>query len=130
MCPGSPSNASAPKGSVANTTSSDTRAIGQNVPMSERESTTVTHVRDLRDGDYLAVITQLDDWWGGRAMTDMLPRLFFQHFNTTSFAAIDEVDAIRGFLCGFVSQTEPTMSYIHFVGVDPVARAHGVGALL
>lgn len=62
-------------------------------------------------------------------MSDMLPRLFFVHFRPTSFAA-EEDGAVRGFLVGFVSQTDPAQAYIHFVGVDPRYRAHGIGRML
>jgi len=98
--------------------------------MSEGEATAVVRLRELRDDDYLTVANRLDEWWGGREMTAMLPRLFFQHFQPTSFAAVDDSGPICGFLCGFVSQTDPTMAYIHFVGVDPAARAHGIGSML
>jgi ribosomal protein S18 acetylase RimI-like enzyme len=30
-------------------------------------------------------------------------------------------------LVGFISQTDPTLAYIHFVGVDPLERASGLG---
>src|SRR3954453_20360156 len=98
--------------------------------MSQGEAVAVVRLRELREDDYLTVVGRLDEWWGGRAMTDMLPRLFFQHFRPTSFAAIDAADSIRGFLCGFVSQSDPTLAYIHFVGVDPAARAHGIASML
>lgn len=86
-------------------------------------------IRHLEARDYAPIIAVLDEWWGGRRMSDMLPRLFFVHFRPTSFAA-EEDGAVRGFLVGFVSQTDPSQAYIHFVGVDPRYRAHGVGRLL
>jgi ribosomal protein S18 acetylase RimI-like enzyme len=79
-------------------------------------------LRRLREDDYPYVITRLDDWWGGRHVTAMLPRLFFQHFNDTSLAAEDDDGRLIGFLCGFVSQSNPHDAYIHFVGVDPSSR--------
>jgi len=33
------------------------------------------------------VISVIDQWWGGRQMADKLPRLFFEHFTDTGFAA-------------------------------------------
>jgi ribosomal protein S18 acetylase RimI-like enzyme len=87
-------------------------------------------IRGLVEGDYPYVITRVNDWWGGRDMASMLPRLFFQHFAPTSFAAVDDSNNIVGFLCGFVSQSDPSESYIHFVGVDPAARGLDIGRRL
>ncbi|UUZ83722.1 GNAT family N-acetyltransferase [Paenibacillus sp. P26] len=58
-------------------------------------------------------------------MADMLPKLFFQHFQDTSFIAEQEGQVI-GFLIGFVSQTIPTEAYVHFIGVHPDCRKDGV----
>ncbi len=75
------------------------------------------------------MIAVVDDWWGGRHMRDMLPKLFFAHFRPTSFAA--EIDGrLAGFLCGFVSQTDPAIAYVHFVGVDPAWRGENIGRAL
>jgi ribosomal protein S18 acetylase RimI-like enzyme len=83
-------------------------------------------IRELRPSDYRPVISAIDGWWGGRHMADMLPRLFFEHFTETSFAA--EADGeLAGFLVGFISQSRPGEAYIHFVGVRPADRAHGLG---
>jgi ribosomal protein S18 acetylase RimI-like enzyme len=59
-------------------------------------------------------------------MTDMLPRLFFVHFRSTSFVA-ETAGNVIGFLAGFVSQTHPGEAYIHFAGVHPEFRRKGVG---
>jgi ribosomal protein S18 acetylase RimI-like enzyme len=86
-------------------------------------------VRHAEPDDYGRVIEVVDEWWGGRAMAAMLPKLFFIHFRDTSFVAEDE-GALSGFLCGFRSQTYDDEAYIHFVGVDPQRRAAGLGRLL
>lgn len=85
--------------------------------------------RNAGEDDYGPIISVIDDWWDGRNMADMLPRLFFQHFQDTSFVAT-EGERIIGFLVGFVSQTKPGEAYIHFVGVDPLFRGHGLGRAL
>src|SRR3954447_15371767 len=46
-------------------------------------------LRRVRDGDYEYVIARLDEWWGGRHMVPVLPRLFFMHFDTTTVIAAD-----------------------------------------
>lgn len=87
-------------------------------------------IRGLSVDDYTAVIENIDAWWGGRHMADMLPRLFFVHFTSTSLAAITEEGELVGFLVGFHSPTRRGEAYIHFVGVDPTMRSHGVGRSL
>src|SRR6185312_6862337 len=86
-------------------------------------------IRQAEPWDYGPVIAVVDDWWGGRAMSAMLPKLFFVHFRETSFVAEDDVE-LAGFLCGFRSQTIDDEAYIHFVGVDPSRRGLGLGRLL
>jgi ribosomal protein S18 acetylase RimI-like enzyme len=86
-------------------------------------------IRNAQPADYSPIIAVLNDWWGGRKMGDMLPRLFFIHFGDTSFIAEDAVEIV-GFLIGFFSQTRAAEAYIHFVGVHPDRRKRGVGRKL
>ncbi len=60
----------------------------------------------------------------------MLPRLFFVHFEGTSFVVDAEDGQLAGFLIGFLSQTADNEAYIHFVGVDPERRGEGIGTSL
>ena len=83
-------------------------------------------IRPAEPADYGRVIAVIDEWWGGRQMTAMLPKLFFVHFRDTSFVAEDD-GALAGFLCGFRSQTFEDEAYVHFVGVDPAQRGSGLG---
>jgi ribosomal protein S18 acetylase RimI-like enzyme len=86
-------------------------------------------IRNADPSDYPRVITAVDDWWGGRPMASMLPKLFFVHFRDTSFVA--EADgALAGFLCGFRSQTHADEAYVHFMGVHPQHRGTGLGRAL
>jgi len=82
-------------------------------------------IRNAREEDYGSIISVIDDWWGGRHIADMLPKLFFQHFQDTSFVVVEN-GQIVAFLIGFVSQTNPEQAYIHFVGVHPDYRKHGL----
>ena len=86
-------------------------------------------IRPAEPADYPRVHAVIDDWWGGRPMAAMLPKLFFVHFRDTSFVAEDD-GVLAGFLCGFRSQTFADEAYIHFVGVDPERRAAGLGRAL
>ena len=83
-------------------------------------------IRHAEPRDHAAVIGVIDEWWGGRSMAAMLPKLFFVHFRETSFVA-EEGGRVTGFLCGFRSQTFPDEAYIHFVGVAPEKRGGGLG---
>jgi ribosomal protein S18 acetylase RimI-like enzyme len=84
-------------------------------------------IRHAEPADYGRAIAVVDEWWGGRAMAAMLPKLFFIHFRDTSFAADDDGGNLTGFLCGFRSQTHEDEAYIHFVGVAPEQRGSGLG---
>lgn len=86
-------------------------------------------IRYLEVKDYYPIIQVVDEWWGGRPMASLLPKLFFEHFQPTSFV-MEQNGSIQGFLIGFRSQTTPTQAYIHFVGADPQYRKQGIGRCL
>jgi predicted GNAT superfamily acetyltransferase len=86
-------------------------------------------IRPVRPSDHRDVMAVIDDWWGGRHMADMLPRLFFEHFTDTSFAA-ERDGELAGFLVGFRSQSRLAEAYIHFVGIHPGERGRGLGRRL
>jgi ribosomal protein S18 acetylase RimI-like enzyme len=88
-----------------------------------------TSIRHAKPSDYGRVIGRVNVWWGGRDMAPMLPKLFFLHFEGTSFVAEDGEDLV-GFLIGFLSQTVDDEAYIHFVGVSPEHRGEGLGRAL
>ena len=69
-------------------------------------------IRPLSPADYPLAISVIDQWWGGRPMAGKLPRLFFEHFTDTSFAA-ERDGRLAGFLAGFISQSRPGEAYIH-----------------
>lgn len=86
-------------------------------------------IRCAEPSDYQPIISVVNEWWGGRQMADMLPKLFFVHFRSTSFVA-EKMGEIVGFVIGFVSQTLPEEAYIHFVGVHPEFRKDGLAKAL
>jgi GNAT superfamily N-acetyltransferase len=86
-------------------------------------------IRHAEASDYQPVIAVVDAWWDGRRMADMLPKLFFVHFQPTSFVAEND-GRIVGFIIGFVSQTFPEEAYIHFAGVHPEFRKDGLARAL
>ena len=87
-------------------------------------------IRHAKPSDYGRVIGRVNVWWGGRDMAPMLPKLFFLHFEGTSFIAESDDGKLVAFLIGFVSQTNPEEAYVHFVGVAPTERGSGVGRSL
>lgn len=98
--------------------------------MSQTTTSSSIEIRHAKPSDYGRVIGRVNVWWSGRDMAPMLPKLFFLHFEGTSFVAEDEDDDLVGFLCGFLSQTSDDEAYIHFVGVTPDRRGEGVGRSL
>ncbi|GAB3832270.1 GNAT family N-acetyltransferase [Dactylosporangium cerinum] len=94
-------------------------------------------VRRPNAEDHARVLAVLDRWWGDfkgqagsleRAL--LLPRLFFQHFTTTSYLAERPDGDLAAFLIGFFSQSDPNVAYIHFVGVEPAMHGRGVATAL
>lgn len=82
------------------------------------------------EADHAGIVGQVDDWWGGRRMHDLLPRLWFQHFTGTSWIVEDASGSVVAFLVGFISPDQPTEAYIHMVGVSPNHRRSGLGKLM
>ncbi|MED4156484.1 GNAT family N-acetyltransferase [Priestia aryabhattai] len=86
-------------------------------------------VRLVKGSDYYVISPLINDWWNGRQMSDLLPKLFFDHFKDTSFI-VEEEGEIIGFLIGCLSQSYSTEAYIHFVGIHPGYRGKGIGKQL
>lgn len=87
--------------------------------------------------DHARVLAVMEEWWGGlggpdgaRRRASLLPRLFFQHFTTTSTIVERSDGRLAAFLVGFLSPAQPGTAYVHFVGVDPTLRRAGLGAAL
>jgi ribosomal protein S18 acetylase RimI-like enzyme len=93
------------------------------------EPTSITFRRPVED-DHLHVVGVVDEWWGGRRMRALLPRLWFQHFTGTSWIAEDDQGRLAGFVVAFISQDDPSTGYIHMVAADPNRRRGGVGRAL
>ncbi len=85
-----------------------------------------TVIRHPEPSDHERIMAVMPDWWGGRDLRAMLPRLFLHHFNDTSFVAEEEGDLVA-FLVGFMSPSRAGEAYIHFVGVHPGHRDLGLG---
>lgn len=86
-------------------------------------------IRNSKSSDHRRIISVLKEWWGGRDLTWMLPKLFLVHFTDTSFV-VEKDDELIGFLIGFLSPAKPDEGYIHFAGIHPDYRGKGIGAHL
>jgi ribosomal protein S18 acetylase RimI-like enzyme len=86
-------------------------------------------IRTAAPSDYDRIVVVVDDWWGGRSMSPLLPRLFLDHFADTSLIVEDD-GHLEAFLVGFVSPARPEEAYIHFVGVRPGCRRSGLARAL
>ena len=86
-------------------------------------------IRNSKPSDHQRIISVMKDWWGGRDLTWMLPKLFLVHFCDTSFI-IEKSEDLMAFLIGFLSQSKVNEGYIHLVGVHPDYRGMGLGEFL
>jgi GNAT superfamily N-acetyltransferase len=96
--------------------------------VAERE--VALHVRRPTEADHGPIVRLVDEWWGGRRLHDLLPRLWFQHFTGTSWIAETDEGRLAGFLVGFVSPDRPGDAYVHMIAADPNLRRRGIGRAL
>jgi len=77
--------------------------------------------------DHARIMAVIDNWWGGRSMQAMVPRLFLDHFSGTSYVVEDADGGLAAFIIAFASPDDPETTYVHFIGVDPARRGRGLG---
>ena len=87
-------------------------------------------LRRPTEADYPAISSVIDDWWGGRQLDHLLPRLWLQHFTGTSWLAESEDGRLAGFLIGFLSPDKLDVAYCHLVATNPNLRRRGLGQAL
>ena len=66
------------------------------------------------------------EWWDGRDLRGMLPRIFFEHLRSTSLI-VEHEDELIGFLIGFLCPDHDDEAYVHFAAVQPAWRCAGLG---
>jgi GNAT superfamily N-acetyltransferase len=98
-------------------------------PRPEPSPTALTFRRPT-EADYVPIVRVVDDWWDGRAIHVLLPRLWLQHFTGTSWLAEDAGGRLAGFLIGFLSPDDPRVAYCHMVAANPNLRRSGVARRL
>jgi ribosomal protein S18 acetylase RimI-like enzyme len=82
------------------------------------------------ESDHRFLVDRIDEWWAGRRLRQLLPRLWLQHFSGTSWIVEDGGGTTIGFLVGFISPDHPDHAYIHMVGINPNHRRTGLGRAL
>jgi ribosomal protein S18 acetylase RimI-like enzyme len=98
-------------------------------------------VRTAEAADYDRIVAVADDWWG-RPIRQLLPRLFLDHFHSTSLVAERAGEgggcgddgggggggggSLAAFVIGFCSPSAAGVAYIHFTSVDPALRGRGL----
>lgn len=91
-------------------------------------------LRRPAEADYPGIAARVDDWWDGRVLHGLLPRLWFRHFAGTSwiaeFEAREGTADVAGFLVGFISPGHPDRAVIQAIGVQPSHRRTGIGRAL
>jgi len=87
-------------------------------------------LRRPTEADHARLVGRIDEWWGGRRLHDLFPRLWFQHFCGTSWLAEDADGRPVGFLVGFISPDHPAEAYVHMVATSPNHRRAGLGRML
>ena len=86
-------------------------------------------IRNSKSEDHIRIIEVMEDWWEGRDLTWMVPKLFLIHFNNTSFI-IKKNNNLVAFLIAFLSPANEKEGYIHIVGVHPDYRGLRIGEYL
>jgi ribosomal protein S18 acetylase RimI-like enzyme len=82
------------------------------------------------EADHGPIVRLVDEWWGGRRISGMLQRVWFQHFTGTSWIAEDDAGRLLGFLIGFISPDDPDVGYVKMIATNPNRRRRGLGAAL
>ena len=76
--------------------------------------------------DWQRVVAVMPQWWDGRDLRALLPKVFLEHFRSTSLL-VEHEDRLVGFLVGFFCPDHADEAYVHLVGVDPTWRGAGIG---
>ena len=96
----------------------------------ERPDIEAVTFRRPTEADYPRITAVIDEWWGGRELDHLLPRLWLQHFTGTSWLAETGDGRLAGFLIGFLSPDQPDAAYCHLIATNPNLRRRGLGRAL
>ena len=87
-------------------------------------------IRGVTKTDFDYIVSVLDRWWGGPS-SDRAHPVFFYELGRDALIAEKDGEVV-GFLLGFFAGgqapcDEPTVAYVHLVGIHPEHRRLGVG---
>lgn len=94
-----------------------------------RALTGVEFVRPT-EADYDTLITVVDEWWAGRPVRRLVPRLWLRHFAGTSWLAREEGGRPVGVAIGLASHDRLDTACLYLLGVEPNRRRQGIGRAL
>ena len=98
--------------------------------MTDASIATGVRFRRPTEADHPAIVGLVDEWWGGLRVHHLLPRLWFQHFTSTSWLAETDAGRPAGFIVGLIGADDPTTAFAHMIGVEPNRRRQGLGRAL
>lgn len=87
------------------------------------------NIRNVTTDDYERLSDVVNEWGARTNIFQIVPRLFFEHFQPTSFVIELHGETI-GLVIGFISQTDDKQAYVHFIGINPNFRQQGIGRQL
>ncbi len=86
-------------------------------------------IRNACESDFMFCVAISRKAWPTFKERESIYHLFCKFFSNTCF--VYEVDKqIQAFILGFISQVDPTLSYIHLIAVDPDFQRHGIARKL
>jgi GNAT superfamily N-acetyltransferase len=83
--------------------------------------------RPVTKSDYDQIVQMIDRWWGGPTSALAHPIFFYELGRLAR--VVEENGLLVGFLLGFVCP-DPSVGYVHLVGIHPDHRRRGVGKVL
>jgi ribosomal protein S18 acetylase RimI-like enzyme len=86
-------------------------------------------IRHATEEDFMDCVNISHAAWPEFRERESIYHLFCKHFSNTSFVALSE-GVTRGFLLGFLSQTDAMVAYLHLVAVHPNWQNHGIAKSL
>lgn len=85
------------------------------------------NIRNVVEEDFLKISILAENCSPMSTMPKSIYHLFTKYFKNTSFVVENRnQNEILGFLLGFISQDDPSESYIHLFCIDPILRGKGV----
>ena len=108
----------------------DRRTMRRLAPADAAPRSAEVRFRRPTDADHPALIGRMNEWWGGRKMQQLFPRLWLQHFTATSWIAEDADGPAARVPRRLHQPDHPDEAYVHLIATDPNRRGRGLGRAL